>query len=93
LIGAKPPGSRRDRIAAGALGGALSATLCTPPYLLGRLGLLMLGSKILLIPGIFLLAIGITLQAGATGAVRAIKLSAKLLTTGSPRTEDRPATA
>ena len=29
-------------------------------------------------PGIFVLAIGITLQAGATGAVRAIKLSASL---------------
>jgi hypothetical protein len=84
LIGAKPTGSRRDRLAAGAVGGALSATVCTPPYLLGRLGLLMLGSKALLIPGIFVFAIGITLQAGATGAVRAIKMSAKLLTGGDP---------
>ena len=46
--------------------------------MLGRLGILMLGSKALLIPGIFVLAIGFTLQAGATGAVRAIKMSAKL---------------
>ena len=38
----------------------------------------MLGSKALFIPGIFLMAVGVTLQAGATGAVRAIKMSAKL---------------
>ena len=38
----------------------------------------MLGSKVLLIPGIFVLAVGITLQAGATGAVRAIKMSVSL---------------
>src|SRR5207302_486695 len=39
---------------------------------------LMLGSKALLIPGIILLAIGATLQAGTTGAVRAIKMSTRL---------------
>jgi hypothetical protein len=38
----------------------------------------MLGSKVLFIPGIFVFAIGITLQAGATGAVRAIKMSVSL---------------
>jgi hypothetical protein len=70
--------SKRDRLAASALAGLLSATVCTPPYVLGRLGLLMLGSSALLIPGIVLLAVGLTLQAGATGAVRAIKMSAKL---------------
>ena len=43
--------------------------MCTPPYLLGRLGLLMLGSTALLIPGIIVFAVGITLQASATGAV------------------------
>ena len=58
--------------------GAATATICTPPYLLGRLGLLMLGSKALLIPGIIVISIGVTLQAGATGAVRAVKLSASL---------------
>ena len=42
----------------------------------------MLGSSILLIPGILLFALGLTLQAGATGAVRAIKMSVTL-TTGS----------
>jgi hypothetical protein len=47
--------------------------------------ILMLGSKLLLIPGILILAIAVTLQAGATGAVRAVKLSAKLLTGRNPR--------
>lgn len=78
LIGMKRTRSRRDKLTASALGAALSATVCTPPYLLGRLGILMLGSKILLIPGIIALTLGFTLQAGATGAVRAIKMSVTL---------------
>ena len=56
----------------------LGATVSAPPYILGRIGLLMLGSSALLIPGIVLIALGVTLQAGATGAVRAIKMSASL---------------
>jgi hypothetical protein len=78
LIGAKPTQSRRDKLWTTAVGGALGATVRTPPYVLGRIGILMLGSKILLIPGILLIALGVTLQAGATGAVRAIKMSTKL---------------
>ena len=42
----------------------------------------MLGSSLWFIPGIFVLALGVTLQAGATGAVRAIKMSATLTTAG-----------
>ena len=78
MIGVSKSGSRRERLTVAALGAALGATVCTPPYILGRVGLLMLGSELLLIPGIVLLVIGFTLQAGATGAVRAIKMSAKL---------------
>jgi hypothetical protein len=78
LIGIKTTRSRRDKLTASALGAALGATVCTPPYLLGRLGILMLGSKVLLIPGIVALTLGFTLQAGATGAVRAIKMSVTL---------------
>ena len=78
LIGVKPTQSRRDKLFTSAVGGILGATICAPPYLLGRIGILMLGSSILFIPGIFLIAIGVTLQAGATGAVRAIKMSTKL---------------
>jgi hypothetical protein len=78
LIGIKATRSRRDKLTATALGTALGATVCMPPYLLGRLGILMLGSKLLLIPGIVAIALGFTLQAGATGAVRAIKMSVTL---------------
>ena len=70
--------SRRDKVAATAMGGALGAIICTPPYVIGRIGILMVGSKTLFIPGVVLLALGLTLQAGATGSVKAIKMSAKL---------------
>jgi hypothetical protein len=78
LIGVKPTYSRRDKLVTTVVGGVLGATVCAPPYILGRVGLLMLGSSVLRIPGIFVLALGVTLQAGATGAVRAIKMSTKL---------------
>jgi hypothetical protein len=88
LIGGKPQRSRRDRMWSAALGGALSFMVTAPPYVLGRIGILMLGSKTLLVPGIILVAIGVTLQSGATGAVRAIKMSATLTppASGSSRT-------
>lgn len=78
LIGVKPHQPVREKLTTSAVGGIIGATVCTPPYLLGRLGILMLGSKILFVPGLLVLTIGVTLQAGATGAVRAIKLSTKL---------------
>jgi hypothetical protein len=85
LIGVKPIQSRREKLSTSVVGGVLGATVCTPPYALGRIGILMLGSKALLIPGVLLIAVGVTLQAGATGAVRAIKMSASLTARpGSP---------
>ena len=87
LIGGRPARSRRDKLTAGALGATLSATVCTPPYLLARLGLLMLGSQVLRIPGVIVLVTGFTLHAGATGAVRAIKMSASLAVGGGHRSE------
>lgn len=80
LIGVKPPNqSRREKLASTAVNGALSAVVCTPPYLLGRLGILMLGSSgLIFVIGILLLTVGVALQAGATGSVRAIKMSATL---------------
>ncbi len=83
LIGAKPTYSKRDKAMTTLVGGALGVTVSIPPYVLGRVGLLMLGSRALLIPGIVLVALAATLQAGTTGAVRAIKMSASL--TGKPR--------
>ena len=93
LIGAeKRKQSTRDKLSSSAVGGALSATICTPPYLLGRLGFLALGSSAVLVftLGLFALSLGVTLQAGATGAVRAIKMSATLTT---DRRGDRSPTA
>lgn len=89
LVGIKPVRSRREKLTATTLGAALGTIVCTPPYLLGRLGILMLGSKPLIIPGIVLLTFGFTLQAGATGAVRAIKMSLTLSTGGSSEAESR----
>jgi hypothetical protein len=82
LIGVKRVQSRRDKLATTVVSGALGVTVSTPPWVLGRIGLLMVGSSALLIPGIVVLALGVTLQAGATGAVRAIKMSVSL--TGAP---------
>jgi len=81
LIGMKIAYSKRDKLAATAVGGAIGAVICTPPYVLGRIGLLMLGSHALyiFIPGVILFAVGLTLQAGATGAVKTVKMSAKLV--------------
>jgi hypothetical protein len=82
IVGVRMVGSRRDKLAATAVGGALGALICTPPYLLGRIGILLLGSNVLFVLGIVLLVVGFTLQAGATGAVKAIKMSAKLAAGG-----------
>jgi hypothetical protein len=82
LIGGKPKMSRRDSLTVTAVGGVVGAVVCTPPYVLGRIGILMLGSKLLLIPGIVIVTFAAVLQAGATGAVKTIKMSAKLV---SPR--------
>jgi hypothetical protein len=81
LIGFKTDNPKRDKLAATAVGGAIGAVICTPPYVLGRVGLLMLGSSALyiFIPGVILFAVGLTLQAGATGAVKTVKMSAKLV--------------
>jgi hypothetical protein len=79
LIGIKTDNPKRDKLAATAVGGAIGAIICTPPYALGRLGLLMVGSNTLFILGIILLTVGLTLQAGATGAVKTVKMSAKLV--------------
>lgn len=80
IVGIKPVGSRRDKLAAAAIGGTLGAIVCTPPYVIGRIGILLIGSNrvLVLAVGAALLAIGLTLQAGATGAVKAVKMSAKL---------------
>jgi hypothetical protein len=78
LIGVSTRASRREKLTHSLVSGAIGATVCTPPYLLGRLGILMLGSDALRIPGIIALAVGATLDLGATSAVSAIKMGAVL---------------
>jgi hypothetical protein len=90
LIGVKTTRSRRDKFTAAAVGGALGAVVCTPPYLLGRLGILMLGSHTLFFLGIILLCVGGALEAGTEGAVKAVKVSAKLVTGHHPDDEEVP---
>ncbi|MFY9926463.1 MAG: hypothetical protein WAK82_00520 [Streptosporangiaceae bacterium] len=91
LVGVRPSYSRRDKLAMSAVGGAVGGIVCTPPYVLGRVGLIMLGSHTLFILGCVLLAIGVALQAGATGAVKAVKVSAKLLSGSRPAPGDESA--
>jgi hypothetical protein len=93
LIGISPQAnlSRRDKLTATAIGGALGAVVCSPPYLLGRIGILMLGSHALFVPGLILLIIGLTLQAGATSAVKSIKMSAKLVSGSDTGSAVQPA--
>ncbi|MBS1861006.1 MAG: hypothetical protein JSS68_04770 [Actinobacteria bacterium] len=78
LIGVRQGGSRRDRLSASIVGSALGAMVSTPAYVLGRVGLLMIGSPFLRFPGILIFLLGFTLQAGATSAVKAVKMGAKL---------------
>jgi hypothetical protein len=80
LVGIKSDRSRKDKLTATAMGGAIGATVCSPPYALGRVAILMLGVRALLIPAIILLAIAVVLQTGATTATKAVKFSAKLVT-------------
>ena len=92
LVGVKSDRSQRDKLTAAAVGGAIGAMVCSPPYALGRIAVLMLGSHALRIPAIILLIVAIILQTGATSATKAIKFSAKLVTGHTPK-EPEVATA
>jgi hypothetical protein len=52
LIGVKPVRSRRDKLTIGAAGGAMGALVSAPPYIFGRIAILMLGTQLLFIPGL-----------------------------------------
>jgi hypothetical protein len=84
LIGMKAVVSKRDKLTATAVGGVVGAVICAPPYALGRVGLILLGSTTFFVLGVILFAVGITLQAGATGAVKTVKMSAKLVSGRAP---------
>ncbi len=85
LVGVKVvASSRRDKLTASAVAGAVGAIVCTPPYLIGRAGLLLLGTHTFFVLGVILVTLGVSLQSGATGAVKAIKMSSKLATGNGP---------
>jgi uncharacterized membrane protein len=84
LVGIKSDRSRRDKVSAAAVGGAIGALVCSPPYALGRIAILMLGSHTFRVLAVILLIIAMVLQTGATSATKAIKFSAKLVTGQAP---------
>jgi len=84
---------RRDKLAATAVAGLVGAIICTPPYVISRVGEGFLGHASLFALGVALIVIGLTLEAGATGAVKAIKVSAKLLAGRVPAAPDGAADA
>jgi hypothetical protein len=93
VVGVRSTASPRDKMAATLIGGTLGAIICTPPYVLGRVGILLLGSHFLFALGVVLLVAGFVLQAGATGAVKAVKMSAKLAAGNLPPPETGTQTA
>ena len=69
----------RDRVARTAVGGTIAAVASTPGFIFDRIGLLMIGTKTLRIPGFAVLSIGVALQVAATSSTKAVKLSTKLV--------------
>jgi hypothetical protein len=85
LIGVKSERSTRDKLTASAVGGAVGAVVCAPPFALGRVAILLLGSHTFRYLAIVLLLIAVVLQTGATSSVKAIKMSAKLAVGKNPK--------
>jgi hypothetical protein len=80
LIGLKTANSKRDKLTAtvvgrGDRGGGLHAALCPGPCRAPHAQLTRAVH-----PGIIVFALGLTLEAGTTSALKAVKMSAKLLT-------------
>jgi hypothetical protein len=71
----------------------MGAVICSPPYTLGRFGILVLGWHGLFWLGVILIVIGVLLQTGVTSAVKAVKFSAKLIGNPSSSVEADPAPA
>jgi hypothetical protein len=81
---------RVSQLAGVAVTGLFSSIVCTPPYAIARGGILLLSGSLFPL-GVALLVFGLMLEAGATGAVKAIKTSAKLLGGQPPATPGDPA--
>jgi hypothetical protein len=93
----KPAGTAQSgrvaKLAAAAVTGLFGAIVCTPPYVIARGGIVLLSSSTFFPLGVALLIIGLMLEAGATGAVKAIKVSGKLLAGGFRETPGNQASS
>ncbi len=85
IIGVKtqklPP---REALGRAAVSGAVSAVAMTPGFLLGRVGLILLGLQNFHIIGFAMLSIGTALYAAGMSSVKAVKLTMKLAPTTPP---------
>jgi hypothetical protein len=88
LIGGKPDATRRDKLTASIVAGIVGAAVAAPPYILGRVGVLMLGIRLLFIPGLLIVSVAVALEASATVAVKSVKMTSKLAP--GERREDAP---
>lgn len=88
LIGVKPEAPRRDKLSATIVAGAVGLVVAAPPYVLGRVGVLMLGVRLLFIPGLVVVTVAVTLEAGATVAVKSVKMTSKLVSGAGGRVAD-----
>ena len=79
IVGVRSAHSPRDKITTAAVGGAVGAVLCSPPYALGRVGIVLLGTHFFVV-GLVLLIVAVPIQAGALSATKAVKVSSKLVT-------------
>ena len=71
-----------QKVSRAAVSGAVGAVAQAPGFLLNRVGLLLLGVHLLVIPGIAVFAVGVALQTAAVSSVSAVKLSSEFV--GAP---------
>jgi hypothetical protein len=88
VIGIKPKSSTRDKLSASVVAGAVGVAVAAPPYVLGRVGILMLGVRLLFLPGLIVVSVAVALEAGATVAVKSVKMTSKLVTAQKRATTD-----
>lgn len=79
VVGVRKGYKLQEKWTVSLVGSTVGVMVEAPAYIVGRIGILLLGSKALLPLGVILIAVGIVMQASATGAVRAVKLGSVLL--------------
>jgi hypothetical protein len=89
----KPRLTIRQKVGYWCAGGALSAVVMTPGFLLDRLGIFLLGVPGLHLFGFLVLSLGTALYAAGMSSVKAVKLSMKLDAVGSRVAGPRDATS